>query len=310
MELNLSVGEKIACFEKNGKTQYIYVNNKSEKTNENSINFDTEKVATILENVIRTEKGRVTNKSIEELGNALRKNDPSIIKNNIMKKIFEDVKNNKNHIGKNEIKNNDGCVIPCYDKNIERKVSYIAGMSGSGKSTIASKMIENYHYTFPKNKVILFSNKNKDPALDKHKFLIRVILDDSLYTDPFTLDDLKETLIIYDDIEYIKDKQINNELDRLRDLILQQGRSYKISFIYICHQLTNYRNTRIILNEMMECIIFPSLTTTYSLKYLTEKYYGMNKNELIKIKTLPSRYVCLRKLPPCIIHDKGSYLID
>lgn len=310
MELNLYDGEKIACYDNNGKTKFIYINDKNNKK-ENSTNFDSDKVASILENVIRTTKGRITNKSIELLGIALRTNNPSILKNDtIMKKIYNDVKEDKKFNGNNMISIQDGGIIPSYDKNIERKVSYIAGMSGSGKSTIASKMIENYHKTFPNNKIILFSNKNKDPVFDKHKFIIRVILDETLYIDPFDLEDLKNTLIIYDDIEYIKDKEINAELDRLRDLILQQGRSFHISFIYICHQLTNYRNTRIILNEMMECIIFPSLTTTYSLKYLTEKYYGMNKNELLKIKSLPSRYVCLRKLPPSIIHDKGVYLID
>jgi hypothetical protein len=30
----------------------------------------------------------------------------------------------------------------------------------------------------------------------------------------------------------------------------------------------------------------------------------------MKLKSLPSRYVCLRKLPPCVIYDKGAYLID
>jgi hypothetical protein len=310
MELNFTDGEQIAYVEQSAKPKYIYVKNKNDGGNEKKTNFDSDEVSTILEEVIRNTKGRITNKSIEELAEALKSNNPTLIKSDVMRKVYDDVKTKGNVSGKDSVVVKDGGVVPCYDKNVERKVSYIAGMSGSGKSTIASKMIYNYHKTFPNNRVILFSNKPEDPALDKHKFLIRAVLDEELYTDPFTLDDIRDTLIIYDDVEYIKDKEINNELDRLRDLILQQGRSYHISFLYICHQLTNYRNTRIILNEMMECIIFPTLTTTYSLKYLTEKYYGMNKNELMKLKSLPSRYVCLRKLPPCVIYDKGAYLID
>ena len=48
-------------------------------------------------------------------------------------------------------------------------------------------------------------------------------------------------LVVFDDVEYNSSKDIDKELDRIRDLILQQGRSYRCSFIYISHQANNYK---------------------------------------------------------------------
>tara|TARA_Y100000310_G_scaffold342068_1_gene443597 strand:- start:4157 stop:5068 length:912 start_codon:yes stop_codon:yes gene_type:complete len=303
MELVKNSGKPIAYYKKgDGRINIIGVDNKH-SGKAKKINLDD--VATLLEDVIRTAKGRITNKNIEELGISLKTGNPP--KHKIMNEIFNDIVNKKQYQNINVI---EGGVKPTYDKDEERKVMYICGMSGCGKSTFTSDMIENYHKIFPKNKILFFSNKPYDPVIDKHKFVIRIKLDEDICADPFQLEDLKNSLVIYDDIEYIKEKCINDELDRLRDLILQQGRSYKISFCYISHLLNNYRQSRIILNECHSCILFPQMTTTYSLKYLLEKYFGFSKNDTMKLKTLPSRWVSVNKMPPTVIHDKGIYLIE
>ena len=312
MELSYTEGTPLAFYKKDrlgglgvspyGKVNVIHTTNTTSTTPKK---IDLDNVATLLEDVIRNTKGRITNKNIEELGLALKNNEPP--KNKIMKDIYDDIVNKK---GFKSISINEGGVRPTFNKDEERKVIYISGMSGCGKSTFVSLMIENYHKIFPKNRVLFFSNKPSDPQIDKHDFVIRIKLDESIYQDPFTLEDLRDSLIIYDDIEYIKDKEINLELDRLRDLILQQGRSYHISYCYISHQLNNYRQSRIILNETHMCVLFPQMTTTYSLKYLLEKYFGFNKNDIAKLKTLPSRWVAINKMPPAVIHDKGVYMMD
>jgi hypothetical protein len=70
--------------------------------------------------------------------------------------------------------------------------------------------------------------------------------------------------VVFDDVEYNTVKEIDKELDRIRDLILQQGRSYRCSFVYISHQANNYKSTRTILNECNSITIFPAMTTRYS----------------------------------------------
>ena len=46
------------------------------------------------------------------------------------------------------------------NKNTERDIIYVAGMSGSGKSYYIKKYAEEYHAQFPKNEIYLFSFKN------------------------------------------------------------------------------------------------------------------------------------------------------
>lgn len=302
MELSYTEGQPIAFYKKDGKVKIIHTTNTTTATPKK---IDLDNVASLLEDVIRNTKGRITNTNVEELGLALRTNEPPT--NKIMKNIYDDIVSKK---GFKSITVNEGGIKPTFNKDEERKVIYISGMSGCGKSTFVSMMIDNYKRIFPDNRILFFSNKPTDPEIDKHDFVIRIELNEDIYNDPFTLDDLRNSLVVFDDTEYIKDKQINIELDRLRDLILQQGRSYHISFCYISHQLNNYRQSRIILNETHLCVLFPQMTTTYSLKYLLEKYFGFTKHDVAKLKTLPSRWVAINKMPPAVIHDKGVYMIE
>jgi len=181
-------------------------------------------------------------------------------------------------------------------------------MSGSGKSYYAGQLVESYNKIYPSNKVFLFSNKEEDPALDKHK-LIRIKLDDSLVEDPIKLKELENSCVIFDDVEAIPSKKLAIELDRLRDLILQQGRSLKVNFIYIAHIANNHSKTRTILNEMHSITIFPAMTTKYSLKYLLERYFGFDKEQIRKINGLPSRWVTIYKAPFVALHEQGAYLV-
>ncbi len=70
----------------------------------------------------------------------------------------------------------------------------ITGPSGAGKSTWASKYMESYKKMFPKNKIILFSNKDKDKVLDDLK-PIRMKLDYKIVDDPIKASELNNKLI-------------------------------------------------------------------------------------------------------------------
>jgi len=203
----------------------------------------------------------------------------------------------------------DGEMKLTFDPNTERQVFYITGMSGSGKSTLTGELMENYHKLFPLHEVYLFSNKGDDPALDRHKFMTRVPMTRELYEDPLELSVLHHSLVIFDDVEAISDKALVKEIDRLKDLILQQGRSYHCSFIYISHLANDYRRTRTILNESHCITIFPQMCSAYSLKYLLEKYLGFGKADQDKIINLPSRWVTIWKAPICVVYSGGVYLL-
>lgn len=302
MNLSLKSGQPLAIFKNDDddKYHYVYAND----NNDNNQNLDNDDLTNIIQDFIMR-NSELNMKEINEIYDSLKNQMPP--SNKKLKILYDSIIDNK----KNNIFNIDnGSMLPVFNPKEERKVYYIAGMSGSGKSTFTSKIIAQYIKMYPKNNVFLFSNKPEDPVLDKFKKLVRIELNDELLEDPITLDELKNSLVIFDDVEYTPNKEIGVELDRIRDMILQQGRSYKVSFCYISHQLTNYKQSRVILNECHSCVLFPKMTTTHSLKYLLDKYFGFTTKDISKLKNLPSRWVCVNKIPPCVIHSNGIYFVD
>lgn len=306
MNFNLSSGEPVAIYKtSNNDKKLIYLNDEKQQSNNNN-NLTDNDIQNIIEEFINNNKGRLSMRQINEIYEALKNNIPP--SNNKLKDLYNELKKTDNKNKSITINNNS--MFPVFNPNQDRKVYYIAGMSGCGKSTFTSDVIQQYTKLYKNNNIYLFSNKPKDEVLDKHKKLIRIELNEELTDEPLTLDELKNSLVIFDDVEYTPNKQISEELDRIRDMILQQGRSYHISFVYISHQLTNYKHSRIILNECHSCVLFPKLTTSYALKYLLDKYFGFTKNEILKLKTLNTRWVCINKVPPYVIHQNGIYNVD
>jgi len=289
--------------------EILYVSMKEEKSiskTKKKISMDDEDI--LIEQLYKEMKGKVPLKRMEQLRDSIK--DKQRPNNRELANYYDySVK----HIAKNknkEIVLKEGDLNPMFDMSVERQVFMITGMSGSGKSTYTSHLVKSYHKQYPKNRIILFSNKDSDPVFDKLKYLKRVIIDEDLIEDPITLHELKKTLVIFDDIEGNPSKKINIELDRLRDLILQQGRSYKCSFVYISHLANNYKQTRTILNEANAITVFPAMTTRYALKYLLEKYFGFDKRDIDKLVRLPSRWITIYKAPTMVLYAKGCYLLN
>jgi hypothetical protein len=304
--LNFDDGQPLAYI--NGgeyDKEIVYLTDKQKKKKKE---IDMNEMAILVENIFRTMKGRMSFQKLENLQDAIMNKKRPVNRELAQHydhylKLSEDNKNK-------EIILNEGELNVMFDDTKERQVFMVAGMSGSGKSTYTAELCKTYHKQYPKNKIILFSNKPSDPVFDKLRFVQRIIIDEDLLKEPITLNELEKSLVIYDDVEYSTNKDIDKELDRIRDLILQQGRSYKTSFIYISHQANNYKQTRIILNECNSITIFPAMTTRYSLKYLLDKYFGFDKQQISKLCSLPSRWVQITKAPSIVIYSKGCYIVN
>ena len=302
---NLNEGSPI-CYVNGGEynKEIIYLSSTKNDKNKNIKNQDMD---LLIENMYKNMKGRVNFTKLEKLQNSII--DKQRPKDKTLIKYYDQAMNILNNSQGKEIILKNGECSPMFDTTKERQVFMITGMSGSGKSTYTGDLIKAYHKQHPKNDVFVFSNKTEDPALDKYK-IKRIPIDEDLLEDHINLDELRSSLVIFDDIEGNPSKEINREMDRLRDLILQQGRSYKVSFIYISHLANNYKQTRTILNECNAITIFPAMTTKYALKYLLEKYFGFDKNDINKVVHLPSRWVTIYKAPILTLYSKGCYLLN
>lgn len=204
-------------------------------------------------------------------------------------------------ISDNCIKLRDGIFSPYPDnsKNRQRQVLYIAGPSGSGKSTYTGKFLKHYSKINPKNNIIIFSRVPKDDAFLKKKLKIkRVKLDESLVENPIEIEkDLKNSVVIFDDINTIRDKKIREEVGNVQGDILEVGRHASIDVICTNHKLMDYVRTRTLLNEAHLVTFFTGVAGHHNKRFLKE-YCGLSKQQIDKIMSSRSRWVTICKQYP------------
>ena len=199
-------------------------------------------------------------------------------------------------------------VLPSSDPE-QRHCAYVFGPSGSGKSTWISNYADGYKKMYPKNPVILFSRLDEDESIDKIN-PTRIELGEDLLDNPIKPEDLPASLLIFDDTDTIKNKKIRNELNELKSDLLETGRHNNINVVIVSHLASNYKETRIVLNESNYIVFFPRCGATQQIMYVLKGYCGLGKKDIEKIMSLQSRWVCLsRRAPMFVLHEYGSYLL-
>lgn len=226
-----------------------------------------------------------------------------------MQKLFyeemDKIKNNK--LDKIVLKGSSKfCPLPKVVKDQNERVM-ITGPSGSGKSTYAGNYGEKYKKIFPKNPIILFSNKEKDECLDRLK-PIRMALNYKLVDDPIKASELSNKLVIFDDIDQIPDKEIKKAVQELRDLLMAEGRSEHIYVLTISHNPTNHKQTASSLLESSSIVMFPEGGDSYHIEQVCKKYCGLPPKKIREVLDLNSRWVmCSKTAPKFILHEKGAF---
>jgi hypothetical protein len=176
----------------------------------------------------------------------------------------------------------DAKLIPVPNKNIVSK-TYVCGPSGSGKSYFIGNYLKEYRKMFRKSPIVVISPIDEDPALDKAD-IIRLDLDDHLLDNPLTLEELEKCILI-------------------------RGRHTQTRMMYVAHLISNYKDTRQLLNESTEVVLYPRSSGTYHIKNYLKIQGGFEKDEIKKFLSLPSRWVMLCRWNPMIVmHEKGIYL--
>ena len=145
-----------------------------------------------------------------------------------------------------------------------RKINYVAGASGSGKSTFTKNLIIKHHILFPDSPIYLFSRLREDIAFDKleeNKIIIRIPIDETFAAEPIDmLSDIPDgSMVVFDDVDTFTDKNIMKNINDIKLQILELGRHKKIYCIITSHLInSNDRNaTRVIMNELSTITIFP-----------------------------------------------------
>ena len=176
----------------------------------------------------------------------------------------------------------------------ERTISYVVGCSGSGKSTFTSKYIEQYHKTFPKNPVYLFSSLDDDEVLDKVG-VQRVKVDKTLVGSGLEAKDFENSLVVFDDCDVITDKKVREAVLAISNSILEIGRHFKVSCFFLNHLPTAGKDTRRILNEAHQIVYFPHSGSAKGTNYMLTEYVGFDKDDIKMVKRMKSRWCCIFK---------------
>lgn len=192
-------------------------------------------------------------------------------------------------------------------ENNKRDCLYICAPNQSGKTTYVARYLEQYKKRFPKKKIFLFSKLEEDPILDKFK-PIRVDIN-KLKLRNNTLDILENSLVIFDDVDQILEKDNIKKIQKLINEILCNGAHFNIGIIVTNHLLSDYKNTRCILNECSSITIFPKSGCAHHLDYLLKNYIGFDSKQINEIKDLDSRWVTIFKnYPQIVLYQNGAFL--
>jgi len=177
----------------------------------------------------------------------------------------------------------------------KREVFYIAGASGSGKSYIAKGLAECYKKIFPEREIYLISKLEEDATLDAIEELNRINIK-SLVEDYPDLEEFKDCLVIFDDYDTFTG-DAEKVIHKLIDDLATMGRHTNTTMLCLSHYLTNYKKTRLLLNEATHIIVYPMATSFHALGYLLKTHIGMTKDDVRDLKKM-GRWVCVYKHYP------------
>ena len=201
-------------------------------------------------------------------------------------------------------------LFPLPQKDSER--IYVPAPSGSGKSTFIGMYLDEIRKM--KNgkgrTIYIFSRVEKDEPLDRHKKVVRIPLEDDYFEKkPLLIEDFKNGILIFDDIDTILNKKLVKYLRNFRDDVLETGRHYGITTISTSHLIANFLATRTLINEANAIVLFPRGSSFSAISNFLDRYMGFNKSQIKYISQLPTRWIYIwKEYPKYIIHEKGVIL--
>lgn len=189
----------------------------------------------------------------------------------------------------------------------------VIGQSGTGKTTFAKNFIETFRKTneeIKKFNVVLISRHYTDPSIDDLKKIYRLSLDPN---EPVNIEDLKDKIVLFDDIENSTDKNIQSYAESLRNDVFQNGRKYNIHCISIIH-LYDGKYLKTLINES-NALVLMNQNMTYNNDRIITKYLGFSTKDNTKLKNKLSssgncRYIYFNlDFPRYIITSKFAWII-
>jgi len=196
----------------------------------------------------------------------------------------------------------------------ERSVLFLSGESGAGKSYYMREYAKRYNKMFPENEIFLISYLDRDETLDSYDKITRLnCFNDEFLQECGDLDlnaEFSNTLVIFDDIDSISEKKNKVIIYGLLNKMLRTGRHYGISVAYVGHELYANHDLKCILNESHVIVWFPKHLNYKKLRYLLEEYFGLNRQQVEKIRAIKDRSVAyIKGSDKLIVSERQAFIL-
>ena len=211
----------------------------------------------------------------------------------------------ENRTGQREISSRPGDTIEISLASPKRLTMFIAGCQGCGKSYLIAQILKEYIKYKPQRPIYLFTGLDESDANFKGFHILKANIN---RVNEISLQKLRNngtgSLCIFDDVDRIRDKKINDGVQKLITDILSNGRDHTtqtnqadIDIIVTNHELNDYRRTKYILSDCEFVVLFPQGTTFQQLDMILKKI-GCSARAMEEIKNEKSRSIIIHKTFP------------
>jgi hypothetical protein len=217
----------------------------------------------------------------------------------------------RRQLGRREIKEMDGLVFPLpIIRPGFREVFFVVGPSGAGKSSWAVRYIILWLKANPGRNVYRFSRVENDKTFDRIKGMYKnVILDERMITEPITPEMLANSLVVFDDIDTIRDEAIKEAVHKLRDDLMETGRHENVYIINTSHKARDWNATKTSSNEATAVTIFPKSGTGGAIRDFLRIKCGYDAAKIKKLMDVPSPWATVYlTYPNYVVHEHGVFI--
>jgi len=229
------------------------------------------------------------------------------------KYIYLDTEDNDKGYKSIEVMDGKKKVVPLplkYKTSNHNNRVYVSAPSGAGKSTFTGTYIKHAKKILKPRDIILFSRVPEDKPLDKHD-PVRIELDEGLFEEPITNEELENCIVVFDDVDTIRNKLVKKVVQDLRGDLLETGRHFNANIISTSHILMNGAESKVLINEATLIVIFPSSISNYHRQRFYQVYQGLDKEQIKTINKIKSRWLAFgRGAVNYMIWENGAMILD
>lgn len=187
-------------------------------------------------------------------------------------------------------------IEPLFPFSAEGMNVIISGEAGSGKSLMASMLVEQYAKTHPKHRLFLVSEKRKEVDRNLSKMDALHQLSPEEIAD-FDINNYHDCLFLVDDSDFGKGAKAVFEL---LNLISTVGREYKISIIFVTH-FNSRLNATLIYREFHMYITFHNNLVNNRLLY---HHMGISPTQIQEFVKMRGSFYCFNRIFRVLITDE------